>query len=135
VPTLDAESCAPANGGADPGETISASFALDNLGTGATSDLVATLLSTGGVISTGPAQSYGSIPPGGPAVRKTFSFRVADCHGYAIVATLELRDGAEDLAWSPSRSRSPIFREGFDDAAAPALPPGWTSSTWEPAAS
>jgi signal transduction histidine kinase len=132
VPTLAAENCAPANGGADPGETVSALFALDNLGTGATSDVVATLLTTGGVISTGPAQSYGSIPPGGPAVRKTFSFRVDPALGCgeSIVATLDLRDGAEDLGTvSFPISLGEIFREGFDDVVAPALPPGWTSST------
>jgi hypothetical protein len=132
VPTLAAESCAPANGGADPGETVSAVFALDNLGTGATSDLIVTLLSTGGVISTGPAQSYGSIPPGGPAVRRTFSFRVDPALGCgeSIVGTLELRDGAEDLGTvSFPISLGEIFQEGFDDVAAPALPPGWTSST------
>jgi hypothetical protein len=131
-PAFVAESCAPTNGGADPGETISALFSLDNLGTGATSDLVATLHSTGGVTSTGPAQSYGSIPPGGPPVGRTFSFRVDPALGCGetIVATLELRDGAEDLGTvSFPISLGDIFREGFDDVAAPALPPGWTVST------
>ena len=132
VPTLDTESCAPANGGADPGESVSALFSLDNLGTGATSDLVATLLSTGGVTSTGPAQSYGSIPPGGPPVGRTFSFRVEPALGCgdSVVATLELRDGVEDLGTvSFPISLGQIFQEGFDEVDAPALPQGWTSST------
>jgi hypothetical protein len=130
LPTFEAESCA--NGGADPGEAISALFALDNLGTQATSDLVATLLSTGGVISMGPAQSYGSISPGGPSVRKSFSFRVDPALGCGetIVATLELRDGAEDLGTvSFPISLGDIFREGFDDVVTPNLPSGWTVTT------
>src|SRR5262249_52009817 len=44
-----AESCSPANGAPDPGETITVNFGMRNVGTVNSANLVATLLATNGV--------------------------------------------------------------------------------------
>ena len=49
--TLTAESCQPPNGVIDPGETVTASLCLQNTGGADTTDLVATLAATGGVVN------------------------------------------------------------------------------------
>ena len=48
---LTAESCLATNGAIDPGETVTLNFGLRNTGTGNTTNLVATLQTTGGVTS------------------------------------------------------------------------------------
>jgi subtilisin-like proprotein convertase family protein len=96
---LSLESCS--NGAADPGETLTIDFPLINNGTAATTNLMATLQSTGGVgaiFSTNP-QNYGAIIPGGPAVSRSFRFQVSrglNC-GDVMTATLALQDGATNL--------------------------------------
>jgi subtilisin-like proprotein convertase family protein len=95
--TLGGESCSPANGAVDPDETVTVSFALANAGSGPTTDLVATLLPTGGVLSPSPAQSYGVIPPDGSSVNRTFSFVPTGTCGGDVTATLHLQDGPLDL--------------------------------------
>src|SRR5262249_12729308 len=92
------ESCPPANGSVDPGESVTVNLKLMNNTANPTSNLTATLQSGGGVLApTGP-QSYGAISPGGNAGRD-FSF-TADpglSPGQTITATLHLQDGAADL--------------------------------------
>jgi subtilisin-like proprotein convertase family protein len=89
---VSGESCHPANGAVDPGETVSVDFTLANAGSGATGDLVATLLATGGVQMPSAAQSYGAIQPG-QTVTRTFSFVPAGSCGGSVTATLHLQDG------------------------------------------
>jgi subtilisin-like proprotein convertase family protein len=93
------ESCDPATGAIDPGETVSVELSIQNGGIGDTAHLVGTLLPTGGVIAPGPAQTYGVVTAGGPSVARTFSF-TADpdrpC-GSPLIATLSLEDGAFTL--------------------------------------
>ena len=87
------------NGVPDPGEVVTMSFALSNLGTGPTTDLVATLQSTGGIISQSGPQDYGVLTPLGPAVSRNFTFAIdsATACGSNITATFGLTDAGVDL--------------------------------------
>ncbi|GIK36847.1 MAG: hypothetical protein BroJett011_06800 [Chloroflexota bacterium] len=96
---LLAENFAPANGVPDPGEQVTANFVLQNIGTGNTSNLVATLQPTGGVIPISTAQTYGALTALGAPVGRPFTFRVnpALICGGTLTATLQLQDGAANL--------------------------------------
>lgn len=91
-----AESCTPGSGAIDPGETVTVSLPVQNVGTAATVNLIGTLLPGGGVTSPGGSQSYGVVPVGGTAAR-SFTFIASGTCGGQITATLQLQDGAEDL--------------------------------------
>lgn len=92
--TIAAESVAPANNAFDPHETVTVNFPLQNFGTGANTNLVATLQPTGGVLAPSGPQSYGALSPSMGAVSRPFTFVVgADC-GDTVTATLQLQDGA-----------------------------------------
>lgn len=95
--TIEAESCEPANNAPDPDETVTMQFPLQNTGTGLTSNLVATLLPGGGVLSPSGPQNYGVLSPVGPPVSRPFTFVVGATCGGTITATLQLQDGATDL--------------------------------------
>ncbi len=95
--TLTAESCTPGNGAPDPDETVTMSFPLRNIGTGATTNLVATLLPGGGILAPGGPQNYGALAPGGPAISRPFTFTAAGLCGGNLTATLALQDGATNL--------------------------------------
>lgn len=87
----------PGNGAVDPGETVTVSLSLANTGTKNTANLVATLLSTGGVTSPTSAQPYGAVIVDGAAVSRPFTFTASAGAGGVITATLQLQDGAENL--------------------------------------
>jgi Carboxypeptidase regulatory-like domain len=91
LPT-DAESCHPANGAPDADETVTMSFPLNNEGTGATTDLIATLLPGGGVESPSGPQSYGVMGPIGSPASRSFTFVPRGICGSGITATLALED-------------------------------------------
>ncbi|HEX9942512.1 MAG TPA: proprotein convertase P-domain-containing protein, partial [Thermoanaerobaculia bacterium] len=91
------ESCSPANGAIDPDEQVTVGFALVNAGSGDTTNLVATLLPTGGVQQPSGPQTYGVVQAGGPAVSKSFTFVPAGTCGGNVTATLQLQDGATNL--------------------------------------
>lgn len=91
---ITAESVAPANDALDPNETVTVQFPLQNFGTGVTTNLVATLLPTGGVLAPSGPQSYGSLSPSGGAVSRPFTFVVGGSCGDTVTATLQLQDGA-----------------------------------------
>jgi hypothetical protein len=96
---LVSESFTPANGAPDPGEFVTANFDLQNIGAGNTTNLVATLQPTGGVIPVTTAQTYGVLTAGGAPVGRPFTFlvdKVLAC-GSKLTATLQLQDGATDL--------------------------------------
>ncbi len=82
------------NGIIDPGETVTFSFALRNIGSGNTTNLVATLLPIFGVVSPSAPQSYGVLVANGAAESRTFSFTASGVVGDRIVATLQLSDGS-----------------------------------------
>ena len=93
---ITTESCPPANGAIDPGERVTVNLELHNNGTGATTDLVATLTTGGGVSSPSLPQSYGALAPGGSATRD-FSFTASGVCGGTITATWNLNDGPNNL--------------------------------------
>jgi subtilisin-like proprotein convertase family protein len=95
--TITGESCSPPNSAIDPDETVTVSFALANAGSGDTTDLVATLLPTGGVQSPSGPQSYGVIPANGTSVTRSFSFVPSGTCGGNVTATLALQDGPLSL--------------------------------------
>jgi subtilisin-like proprotein convertase family protein len=97
--TLSGENFQPANGLADPGETISVTLRLRNVGSGPSSATVVTLQPGGGVTSPGPAQSYGAMPAGGDPLARTFRLRVDPalaCTGTLNLA-FQIQDGATDF--------------------------------------
>ncbi len=91
------ESCAPGNGAPDPDETVTVNFPLRNIGTGNTTNLVATLLPGGGVLAPSGPQSYGVLIPGGPTVARPFTFTVAGMCGGNLIASFAVQDGAMNL--------------------------------------
>ena len=94
---LQGEGFAPANGAIESGEPVTVSFGLRNTGTANTASLVATLLSSGGVLNPSAAQNYGAVVVNGPTVARSFSFTANAAPGATVTATLQLQDGASDL--------------------------------------
>jgi hypothetical protein len=129
---LATESCAPGNGAVDAGETVTLNFALRNLGTTNTTNLVATLLTTGGVSAVSGPKSYGTLIAGGAAVTQAFSFTANGVCGTNVLATLALTNGTTSLGnvtfTIPLGQFGPVFTQNFDGVAVPALPPGWTTT-------
>ena len=91
------ENCGPANGTVDPDETVTVNFALKNLGSANTTNLVVTLLSTNGVTFPGDPQTYGALAAGGASVSMPFTFTASGICGGTIIAQFHLQDGATDL--------------------------------------
>jgi uncharacterized repeat protein (TIGR01451 family) len=85
------------NGGLDSNENVTVTFNVKNIGSLATSDLVASLLPTNGVASPSPRQSYGALPPDGSVVGRSFSFTAVPTADGIVTATLQLGDGTNDL--------------------------------------
>jgi hypothetical protein len=130
--TLTAEGCTPTNGVIDPNETVTVNFALQNNGTKNASNIVATLLATGGVTSPSGAQSYGTLVAGGGAVSEPFTFTANGTCGGNITATLQIQTnsanyGTVTYSFTLGAISTP-FSENFDGVTAPALPAGWTTS-------
>ncbi len=129
--TLVDEACAPPNGVIDPHENVTLAFNLMNTGGASTTDLVATLLASGGVTPITTSQDYGVIAPGGSAA-KNFQFTAGGVCGGTITATLHLQDGALDLGdvsyTFTLGTVSVAFSENFDSVVAPALPAGWAAT-------
>ena len=130
---LVAEGCSPANGAIDPGETVTVSFSLQNFGGIPTTNLVATLLCTNGVIPAGTAQNYGVLTGGGSAVARSFTFTAGGTCGGTITPVFELQDGARNLGKGSLDLTlglaipAPVFSQNFDAVTPPDLPAGWTS--------
>jgi subtilisin-like proprotein convertase family protein len=96
--TIAAESCSVVNSAPDPGETVTMNFPLLNTGTGPTSNLVATLLPTGGVTNPSAPQNYGALSPvSASPVSRPFTFTATGSCGGTLVATFQLQDGATNL--------------------------------------
>lgn len=100
--TLLTEGNVPANAAIDPGETVAVNLGLENTGSAATANLVATLRETGGVTTAGDPQAYGALAPGAGAAR-SFTFTAAGARGSEVTATLQLQDGAVDLGTASYR--------------------------------
>lgn len=85
------------NGGLDSNENVTITFNVKNVGSLATSDLVASLLPTNGVASPSARQTYGALPPDGSVVGQSFSFTAVPTADGIVTATLQLGDGTNDL--------------------------------------
>lgn len=90
---LTAESITPNNSAPDPNETVTFNLPITNIGTAATTNLVATLQSSGGVLSPSSAQNYGAVATGATVLRP-FTFVANGACGSNITLTLALQDGA-----------------------------------------
>jgi uncharacterized repeat protein (TIGR01451 family) len=131
--TLVAEGCLTNNGAIDPGETVTVNFSLKNLGAFKTTNLLATLQADAGVLSPSSPQPYGILTSGGAGVSRPFTFTANASCGGTLTATLLLTDGAANLGTATFDfligKPVTVLSQGFDSVTAPALPPGWTSST------
>jgi hypothetical protein len=131
---LVSEDCYPTNGVIDPGETVTVNFGLQNVGTAATSNLVATLLTNSGVRAVSAPESYGALPAASAGVSLPFTFTAGGTCGGAITATLQLQDGATNLGTFNFQFTlgtliyTNTFAQNFDGVTAPALPANWTST-------
>jgi uncharacterized repeat protein (TIGR01451 family) len=98
---LSSESFAPPDGSIEPGETVTINLRLQNVGNVANTNLVVTLLPSGGVTSPSGPQNYGLLRPvgipGGVPVARPFSFTASGVNGGSITATLQLQDGVNPL--------------------------------------
>lgn len=127
---LSGESCVIEDGVINRGERITLNVTLPNNGSTPTTNLIATLLPTAGIIAPSDPQSYGSIQPGATASRQ-FSFTIGGDCGSSIVLTFRLSDDGQDLGTLTiplnSVATTQVFAENFDNVTAPNLPPGWTA--------
>ena len=127
------ESCA-LDKAIDPGETISVDISLQNTGAINTTNLIATLLPTGGVTNPSEAQNFGAITLSGNEVTRPFTFTASNdlqC-GDQIILTFRLQDAADDLGTislvlNTGKPRIALA-ENFDGLPAPRLPRDWTTS-------
>ena len=129
---ITAENCSTGNGAIDPGETVTVSFPLQNIGTVNTTNLVATLLVTNGVTTPSGPQTYGVVTTNGAAVSESFTFTASGSCGGTLTAVLQLQDGAVNLGTVAYKfnlgAMTPIWSENFDGVTPPALPTGWTGT-------
>jgi uncharacterized repeat protein (TIGR01451 family) len=97
--TLTSESYQPPNGAVDPGETVGVQFLLQNNGNIPTTNLVATLQTSGGVVPVaGHGQAtYGALAAGGGYTNGQYMFTANGTNGGTVVATLQLQDGPANL--------------------------------------
>jgi PKD repeat protein len=128
---LVAETCT--NTAIDPGETVTMNFGLKNIGAAPTSNLVATLLTSGGITSPSAPQNYGTLATN-TSTAKAFTFIPTGTCGTTNTATLQLQDGSLNLGTVSFRlvlgqPGGLAFSQNFDTVTAPALPAGWTTAT------
>ena len=90
------ESCTPPNNTADPGETVTVDFTVQNVGTASTSNLMGTLQASANVVNPSGPQNYGTIAPGGTGTRP-FTFMAHGTCGETITLTFQLQDGSGPL--------------------------------------
>jgi Lamin Tail Domain/Bacterial Ig domain len=99
---ITAENCgAVGNGAIDPDETVAVEFVLRNDGAADTTNVMATLLATGGVTGPDGPMSYGALLAGGAAVTNSFSFAATGECGGTLTALLSLDDNGLDLGTVP----------------------------------
>ena len=129
--TLSTENCSPGNGVIDPGETVTVSVCLQNVGTGNAANLVGTLQATGGVTNPSGPQNYGALAAGGPSVCRNFTFTASGSCGGTLTGTVHLQDGATDLGnvtfTFTMGVQQVTLTQNFDGVSAPTLPAGWTA--------
>ncbi|TMQ18551.1 MAG: hypothetical protein E6J91_07705 [Deltaproteobacteria bacterium] len=87
----------PANGAPDPGERVTLTFNVRNVGNGNTSHLKAELLDGNGVVQPDGQRVYGRVDSGGAPAGVDFHFTADGACGTTIQPTLALHDGATDM--------------------------------------
>jgi hypothetical protein len=90
------ESCPPGNQNVDPGETVTMELRFRNIGLASTTNLLATLLATNGVLAPGPAETLGVIAPG-QMVTRAFTFTASGPCASNVNAQVRLTDNAAVL--------------------------------------
>ena len=95
---ITVESCSPASGTVDRGESVAVNLPVQNTFGATTTNLVGTLLLNGGVVAASSPQTYGAIAEG-VTVSRSFGFAVdpAQLYGKPVVLSLQLQDGASNL--------------------------------------
>ncbi len=130
---LVGESCLPTNNAVDPGETVTLTVALKNIGALDTTNLTATLLATSGITPLSGAQNYGSLPAGGPAASAAFTFRADGSCGSTVMAHFQLEDSGVDFGVVTIPIKlgpdSLVWGENFDSVTPPDLPIGWSTAS------
>jgi subtilisin-like proprotein convertase family protein len=130
--TLTAESVTPANNAPDPGETVTANFPVLNTGDGNTSNLVGTLLTSGGVTPVTTQQNYGVVVAGGPAVTRPFTFVTSGSCGSTVTASIQFQDGATNLGtlnYTFQLGTTSVGTSTFSNATAIVIPATGTGAT------
>ncbi|HWN95590.1 MAG TPA: hypothetical protein VNT99_11200 [Methylomirabilota bacterium] len=126
------EGCMPATGAIDPGEAVTVSFSLENVGVSNALNVVATLLATNGVTLPASAQNYGALAAGGLAVTRSFAFVATGVCGSVITPTLQLQDGTNNLGQLSFAFRlgrlKVTFTQNFDSVPIPTLPADWVNA-------
>jgi len=121
------------NGVVNAGETVTVNLALQNVGSAPTTNLVATLLSSNGIVFPSAPQTYGALPVEVSATN-TFSFFADGTCGQTIVATLQLQDGTNSLGTVSYSFQLGLpfsmtnFTQNFDGVLTGTMPAGWTTS-------
>ncbi|HQZ81998.1 MAG TPA: FG-GAP-like repeat-containing protein [Pyrinomonadaceae bacterium] len=122
----------PANGVPDPGETVTVSLAINNIGGTATGSVVGTLAASGGIANPSGPVTYGVIAAGSSATQN-FTFQVpadAPC-GSQITLTFDIADGATHYPATKSYNLGVLqtaFSQNFDAVSAPNLPSSWVQN-------
>jgi hypothetical protein len=122
------------DGVVNPGETVKVDLALQNIGNSpTTTNLVATLLTSNGVVFPSSPQTIGALSPGARATN-TFSFFADGTCGETITAVLQLQDGPADLGIVSYNFQlglpvsATYYAQNFDGVSAGTLPANWTAS-------
>ncbi len=130
---LASESCAPTNGAIDPGETVTVNLVLSNSSPAASTNLVATLLSSASVIEPTGAVSVGALVAGSDTFTAPFTFTASGTCGEQIFLVWQLQDGSDNLGnitnafTLGSIVGATTLAQNFDGVTAPSLPTGWSS--------
>ncbi len=133
TPTLASESCLPANHAIDPGEFVSLNVTLRNIGSFATTNLLATVVESQQVHYTNNPVSYGSISAGGTINRThTLSFIANGECGGSLPVQIHLTDGSADFGTFTYTytlgAPNQVLTQKFDTVTTPALPTNWVSA-------
>ena len=130
--TLLGETCAPTNGVVDPGETVTVSFTLKNIGGTDATNVTATLLASSAITAPSGGQSYGTLAASGASAARSFSFTANGTCGSAINAVLSIQISGTNFStvtntFQLGKPQIPLA-QNFDGVTSPALPAGWTAS-------
>jgi uncharacterized repeat protein (TIGR01451 family) len=127
--TLASSTC---NGAVNPGDTVTLNFSLQNIGVVNTTNVVATLLSGGGITVVGSSvATYGPIAAGAAAVSQPFTVAINGPCGGALTATLQLQDNGVNIGTANYTLQlgqfnpAITFTENFDELTNTLPPTNW----------